>query len=655
MRTGFKQAGRVMTLSTPLGADDLLADAMQGQEGVSELFQFNLRMRSGRTDLAASSIVGKPVTVTLQVEKGPQRHVSGLCNRFVHSGFDRDFATYEAQLVPRLWLLTLSRGRRIYQGKSVDAIVKSVLGDFNIAFSARLSQSYAPLEYCVQYDESAFDFISRLMEQAGIFYFFTFTASGHTMVLGDAPSALEDCAGAESVRFFPGNGQVRDIASVSRFAHENALALRKATVQDYDFEKPSTALTGTHSATAGEGDMYEFATGHTSNGDGERLARLRVESSQTQARVLRGESLAYPFCAGTKFTLTGHFVPDLNAAYVLRRVRHTVEGERCANTFEALPASVPFRAPLVTPPPRAAGCETALVVGPAGEEIWTDKYGRIKVQFPWDREGTKDDKSSIWIRVAQSLAGPGFGALVLPRIGQEVVVSYLHGDPQRPLVTGCVYNGENALPVALPANQTQTVLRTRSSKQGEAGNELRLEDKKDAEQVYLRAQKDLLVEVENALTTTVKKGAQVHTLEEGDRTLEIRKGNETHKVQGTRTLEVTGAETHTSKAAFKHTVGGDYELQIDGKLTLSVTGGLTIKTSGDGLLQAGTALVLKAGTELTGQAGTNLTHKAGMKLLQQASMQLDQMAPIINSKADATQNVEAGAMLTLKGAMAKVN
>ena len=663
MRTGFKQAGGLLRVSTPFCVDDLLLDALEGSEGVSELFKFHLYMRSGNTSLAAARIVGQPVTVTLMVDGVAKRYISGICSRFVQSGYDRDFAVYEAEVVPKLWLLTLSRNRKIYQGLGIDAILKDVLGDFRITFSDQLTKTRAPLDYCVQYDETAFDFISRLMERAGIFYFFSFSSSGHTLVLGDAPSSFPDCSGAATVRFFPQTGMTHAVDTVSRFAWECSLTLKKVTVDDQNFESPTTALLGSHAAASGEGEQYAFATGHVSVSEGEALAQLRVQASQVSADVLRGDSFAYLFSAGTRFTLRDHFVDSLNAGYVLRRVQHTARDGRYTNTFEAFPVTVPFHPPLISSRPRATGCETAWVVGPSGEEIWTDKHGRIKVQFPWDRDGQKDDKSSLWVRVAQAMAGQGFGTFFLPRIGQEVVISYLNGDPDRPLVTGCVYNGTHTPPYTLPANQTQSGILTRSSKQGAAGNELRFEDKKDAEEVYLHAQKDLQVAVENALTTTIKKGAETHTLTEGDRTVDVKKGKETHKVKGTRSLEVGGDEQHTNMAGFKHTVAGDYALTIDGKLTITVTGDLTIKTTGAGVLQAGTTLLskagttlsVKAGTELLNEAGTNLTHKAGMKLVSQAGLQMDNKAPIINSKADATHTVEAGALLTLKGALVKVN
>ena len=657
MRTGFTQAGGLLTLTTPLGADDLLLDNMEGSEGISELFRFNLHMRSASTSLDAAALVGQDVTVRLAVEGAATRYVSGMVARFVQSGQDQDFALYEAEVVPALWLLTLSRDRKIFPNQGVDATIKQVLTAFGIVFDARLAGTYAKRDYCVQYDETAFDFISRLMEQAGIFYFFTYASGSHTMVLADANDHFTDCDGAAAVRFWPVTGMLNALDTVSRFAWEHRVAVKKSTVSDYDFTAPDTSLEGGHAAATGSGALYDFGTGHPGVDGARALAQLRVEASQAGAATLRGDSYCYPFCAGARFALSGHFVPALNASFVLRRVHHTVSGDLYSNSFEAFPSATPFRAPVQIARPRAAGCETAVVVGPEGEEIWTDKHGRVKVRFPWDRDASdaRDDQRAPWIRVAQASAGKGFGALFLPRVGHEVVITYLNGDPDRPLVTGSVYNGNNTTPAALPANGTQSILRSWSSKQGTAGNELRFEDRKDAEQLYLHAQKDMLVEIENALTTTVKKGAELHTLNEGDRTIDIRKGKESHTVAGTRSVAVTGAEDHANQGAFTHQVKGDYALTIDGSLTIEVKGAIKLVSKAAVAVEAGTSLAARAGTELSHEAGTNLTSKAGKSLLNQAGLQIDAKAPIINSKADATQTVEAGAMLTLKGAMAKVN
>jgi type VI secretion system secreted protein VgrG len=671
VRKDFKQTGGFLTIDTPFGDDDLILDNIEGSEGISELFKFNLFMRSGSTNLAPNSIVGKKITVTMQLKGSYKRYIHGTVSRFIQSGFDVDFASYQAEIVPDLWLLTLNRDRKIYQNKTVLEIIKAVLADSSIKFSDKTTGSYTAIDYCVQYDETDFEFISRLMEHHGIYYYFTFTSSGHTMVLGDAASAHITNADSANLRFFPLTGQTNSIDTIFRFEHENRVVLKKATVSDFDFEKPATSLSGENSASNGSGTLYEFGSGSSKASESTSLAKIRVQASQSYASLLRGDSFAYSLSAGTSFTLSKHFLTSLNAEFVVRRIHHTARDDLYSNSFEAFPSSTQFRPPLVTPLPRAVGNETAKVVGPSGEEIWTDKYGRIKVQFPWDRDGVGNDKSSCWVRVSQSLAGSGFGALFLPRVGQEVVIGYLNGDPSRPLVTGCVYNGLNTTPVKLPDNQTQSTIATWSSKQGTAGNIIRFEDKKDSEQLYFHAQKDLLTEVENALTTTVKKGDEIHTIEKGDRTIDVKTGKEIHNVKGTRAIDITGDETHTNAGNFKHTVKGDFSLTVDGKLTINVTGEILVKSSasvtnqagsamnikaGTALTnEAGTALTNKAGTELTNQAGTNLTNKAGVNLTNQASVQLQNKGAMISSKADAMHSVEAGAMMTVKGALTQIN
>jgi|TARA_B110000208_G_scaffold108034_1_gene133952 type VI secretion system secreted protein VgrG len=671
MRTGYEQNAGLLSISSPFNDGDLLLDALEGSEGLSELFCFQLHMRSPSTSLDPKKIIGETVTVNMQVPGGELREITGLVSRFIQSGFDRDFAVYQAELVPQCWILKLSRDRKIYQNKSVSDVIISVLSDFEITIKNQLATTYEPVDYIVQYDETAFDFITRLMQLSGIFYFFTFSGGDHTMVLADDSSAFETCSGAATVRFFPETGQSNPLDTVVAFSLENAIQLKRVTSNDYDFTTPSTSLEGTDEATTGFGEVYEFGAGQADSAGAAAIAKLRNNAAAVGAKVLRGDSFAYPFMPGTKFTMTEHFVEELNAEFVLKRVQHIARDDHYSNSFESFPSTVVYSPSINALKPKVSGCESALVVGPSGEEIWTDEYGRIKLQFPWDRDGLKDENSSPWVRVSQSMAGSGFGSIFIPRIGQEVIVTYLQGDPERPIVTGCVYNGENAAPMQLPANQTQTIIRTWSSKEGTAGNELRFEDKKDAEDLYLHAQKDMTVEVENDLKTTLMKGTETHIIQEGDRSLDIQKGSEIHKVQATRQVEVVGDENHTNSADFTHDVTGDYALIINGALTITVTGSITVKsdadidqTAGTGLSltagtafknTAGTAFTSKAGTELMAEAGTNLTNKAGMKLLSDAGMQIDQTAAIINSKASATQTVEAGALLTLKGALAKVN
>jgi type VI secretion system secreted protein VgrG len=663
MTAGYTQTKNFLSVTTPFGTDELVLDEMKAFEGISEMFSLTLHMRSMDSGLDATKVIGNAITVKLEIPDGPKRYFNGIVTRFIQSGGEDGMANYSAEVVPKLWLLTLSTNRAIWQTKAVPDIIKDVLGEFGITFEANLTGTYTALDYCVQHDETSFAFISRLMEAAGIFYFFTFKDGAHTMVLADATTAHITCTDAAMVRFFPEAGTDHMIDTIASFELENRLVTMKHSQGDYDPLNPSTALDSTASGTVGKGEWLDWPGKHTSVATGNALSKLRVQASQLPAQELRGNGYVYPFTAGTKFTLTDHFRTSLNTSHVLRRVHHSARNDMYRNRFETFLATVPFRPPRLTPSPSVAGSQTAIVVGPANEEIWTDKEGRVKVQFFWDRVGAKDEKSSGWIRVAQSAAGKGYGTLFMPRVGQEVVISYIDADPDRPLITGSVYNGENTTPVTLPANQTQSVIKSRSSPKGTAGNEIRMEDKKDSEELYLHAQKDMKVEIENALTTTLTKGAEIHTLTEGDRTIELKKGKEIHKVKGTRALTVSGDETHDNEGKFTHTVEGNYTLKITGDLLLDIAGGITIKSAKTVLIEASTSLMAKAGTSLTNQAGTALTNQAGTSLTNKASLglvneagtTLDNKGAMMTHKASAMQTIDGGGMLIVKGGLVKIN
>ncbi len=663
MLEGFQQTNAALSLTTPFGADVLLLDSLQGQEALSQPFSFALSMRSSDTGLDPATIVGAMVTVKFAPKDCPVRYLHGMVSRFMYAGANKAFAFYTAEMVPSLWLLSLSRDRKIFQNQTAPDIIKAVLGEFAVLLDDKLTGTYGAREYCVQYDETALDFISRLMEEEGIFYFFTFTSASHTMVLADSSSAHLACTGAEALRFYPDQGTGPLMDTVTQLEYESRLVVQKVEVGDFDYLKPTTALKAESACTTGKGKIFSFPGKHNVVADGTQRAKVLLESLQVQSECSRGVSQCYPLAAGTKFTLSGHPRSALNTALVLRQVTHSATSEHYRNAFEVFDATVPFRTPQDTPRPRVAGSQTALVVGPSGEEIWTDKYGRVKLQFHWDRLGVKDENSSCWVRVSQSWAGASWGALFLPRIGQEVVVSYVDGDPDRPLITGAVYNGENATPVNLPGMQTQSTIKSRSSKQGAAGNEIRMEDKKDSEELYFHAQKDMKVEIENDLSTSLTQGSETHTLEKGDRTVNVKTGKETHDVKGTRGLTVTGAETHTNKAGFTHGVTGNYTLKISGNLVIEVGGTISIKAGTTLSAEAGTAFTNKAGTALTNQAGTALTNKAGTDLINQAGMgltnkagtTLENQGAMVNNKASAMQTVDGGGMLTIKGGLVKIN
>ncbi|TKC87719.1 type VI secretion system tip protein VgrG [Trinickia terrae] len=626
------QAGCLLSISTPFGKDVLLLDGLGGREAISAPFHFDLRMRSSNLALDAQAIVGKSATVTLQVPSGPKRYIHGIVTRFAQIGADARHGFYTAELAPRLWLLGLGSDRAIYQNLSALDIIEQVLQKFGVAIELRVKGTYAVREYCVQYDESALQFISRLMEEEGIFYFFMFADGAHTMVLGDSTAAHKPGKTDSHLWYSSDSVAHRQADRIEAFEMTTGLVEAEQIVADYDYTK-AALLTANSAAGSGpaSGTRYTFPGRYATAADGTRTAKLRLAAHQLGQRTGRAESGICTLTAGASFTLGGHANPAFNVSYVICAVSHSASNDRYANGFDVIPASVAFRPPLVTPKPMVAGTHTAVVTGSSGEEIWTDAYGRIKLKFHWDRSAGANENSSCWVRVAQAAAGNGWGHLVLPRVGQEVVVSYVDGDPDRPLVTGSVYNRQGTLPVGLPASQTQSVMRSRSSKGGTAGNEIRMDDKLNSEELYFHAQKDLNIAVENALSTTVMAGAETHVVQKGDRSVDVQKGNETHKVKGTRSVDVTGDETHTNHAAFTRKVSGNYTLKVSGNLVIDVTGSISIK----------------AGTSIQNQAGTTLANKAGTALSNEALQ--------VESKASAMQTIDGGTMLALKGALVKLN
>ena len=678
---GYTQDQSPFVLQTPLGKDKLLVRAFTGEEHLSGLFHYRLDLLSEDDSLDFTQIVGKAVTLTLALPGGSSQYVNGIVGRFTQGGQNERFTSYYAELHPWLWMLTMSMDCKIYQNKTAPDIIQQVFSDLGFSdHRSSLAATYQTREYCVQYNESAFAFVSRLMEEEGIFYFFDHSAGKHTLVLADDASAWAACPGLASVQWRPVEaGGREEINAITQCALEQQVTSDQFKTTDYNFEMPQTSLLVTASGSDTSRSVFEYPGNYSKQSPGETRANTRLAELEAPGKALTGSSTCRAFHCGGKFTLAGHYRSDVNSDYVLRSVTHHAEADRYSNRFVAFPAATAFRPPRRTPRPKIAGTQTALVTGKTGEEIWTDQYGRIKVKFHWDQTDAKDETSSCWIRVTQGWAGKQWGSLFLPRIGQEVVVSFLDGDPDRPLVTGSVYNAEQTTPYTLPGDQTKSTLKSNSSKGGEGFNEFRFEDKKGSEEVFLQAQKDLTVSVLNnetrtikqSRTTTIQEADETLTVDKGNRTVKVNTGNETHEVKGTRALTVTGNETHTNKADFKQEVTGNYTLKVSGDLSIEVTGKISIKSTGamdlestgdmthksSGALtnQSTGALTNKSSAGLTNQAGTSLTNKAGTSLTNKGGASLSNEAPSISNKADASQTVDGGGMLTLKGGLVKIN
>lgn len=629
-----------LQLTTPLGKDKLIPLAFDGSEYVSRPFHFSVVAKATEDGLDPASVLGKAVTVTLIDGDGKKRKICGRAARLAIRGTE-----WALELRPWLSMLALSADNRIFQEMTAVEIITAVFDAAGFTdYKDSTTATYAAREYCVQYGETDFAFVCRLMEEEGIWYAFDHADGTHTLVLGDDPSAHEDCPEVAEARFLelPPEKAWLENNRVEGVTVEHAVTTGKVLADDYNFTTPSTELKASAEGEASSFRIYEYPGRYDTKDAGDAIASKRLQSFEAAAKTLSGRSDIRHLTAGRKFTLTDHPDAALNAAWTLLSVSHSATPGTYGNGFTAVAADIVYRPPLVTPRPRIAGTQTALVVGQSGEEIWTDEHGRIKVQFHWDQEGAKDEKSSCWVRVAQPWAGKGWGAWMLPRIGHEVVVSFLDGDPDRPLVTGSVYNGENTPPYTLPDEQTKSTLKSRSSKDGEGHNEIRFEDKTDSEEILIHARKDLNVEVEKGnRAVTVSEGDDSLTISKGSRTTTITEGNETHEVQkGTRAVTVKDAETHTNEADFTHTVKGNFTLKVDGDLTIEAGGAITIKAGGDGTVKSGTGLTLQAGTDLAAKAGTGATLQGGTT---------------VEVKGSASGTVDGGGMLTVKGGMVKIN
>jgi len=489
----YTQAKRPLAITTPLGKDVLLLAGFKGQEAISQMFRFQAELLAKlETKISFDAILGQSVTVELvNNQDGSKRHFHGIVNRFTSGRRDETFAHYRAEIVPKLWLLSKKSQSKIFQHLTIPDILKKVLVGFDVKWE--ITGSYYPRDFCVQYRESDFAFASRLMEEEGIYYFFKHSDGNHTMVVTDDPSQHPDVQGQSSIPFEEAQGGTRDEMRVGGWEKTQELRSAKVTLWDNCFELPNKNLEAKadilDAVTVGKAshklklaanaplELYDYPGEYAQRFDGVdrgggdrppdlqqifkdniRTAKLRMEAEAVGSLEIQAGGNCGQFSAGHKFTLTRH--PDADGAYVLTKVDHNARMDyyrsdkelpfTYLNKFHAIPAALPYRPARTTPKPIVAGTQSAVVVGPAGEEIFVDKYGRVKIQFHWDREGKKDIDSSCWIRVTQVWAGKSWGAFFWPRIGNEVLVAFENGDVDQPYVVGSLYNAENMPPFKLP-------------------------------------------------------------------------------------------------------------------------------------------------------------------------------------------------------------
>lgn len=565
---------RVIEITTPLGKGVLLFHSLSAREELGRLFEFRIDVLSERSDIDPDKLLGRNVTVSLQLLDGAIRHFDACVTRFACVGIDGPHLRYRITGRPWLWFLTRSADCRIFQNKSVPDILKEVFSRYGCAVFAldRLTGSYLPREYCVQYRETDFNFVSRLMEEEGIHYWFAHGEGRHTLVLADSPGAHDSFPGHEEIPFVPEDTALwAEQECISEWGFSWEVQPGAYALDDFDFEKPGVELLQQtqHARPWAESAhaIYDYPGEYRNKGDGENSVRIRLEELQAQVQLIEGGGNTRGIAVGHVFRLSGHRRDDQNRKYLISASHIEAVANAYSSAsgkgasfhcrFNCIASDLPFRTPRNTPKPVVHGLQTAIVVGPAGEEIHTDKYGRVKVHFHWDRQGRSDENDSCWIRVAYPWAGKNFGMMSTPRIGHEVLVEFLEGDPDRPLITGSVYNAEQMPPWELPGRKTQSGIRSHSTREGAPANfnEIRFEDEKGKEEVYVHAEKDMNVVVENCATLKVgfdKKdpGSQTvdiyrdrtTTLAEGNDHLQIRKGNQSIRIDaGSSTTEAMQA------------------------------------------------------------------------------------------------------------------
>ncbi|WP_263352389.1 type VI secretion system Vgr family protein [Acidicapsa acidisoli] len=654
------QEGRLISITTPLGDDVLLLAGFSGHEAISRLFSFHLDLLTEQGPIDFSQIVGKNVTISISQSDNTPRYFNGLVSRFAQSGGDTQYMRYQMEVVPWTWMLTRYADCKIFHNKTIGDIIQQVFSDRSFTdFKMSLSGTYSPLEYCVQYRETDFNFISRLMEQNGIFYFFEHESGKHTMVIADSSSIHQDCPGQSSAGYNLAGGGLDADDVVNSLSLEQELKSGKYTLTDYYFVTPSTNLLASESTVYEVGgnsgfEVFDYPGEYTTRGDGTSFAKLRMQEVEADHLLAHGSSVCRAFTTGYKFELEDHPQDALNDTYVLTEIQHIAsvaesystsgggEGEgkdSYSNLFTCIPATVPFRPARITPKPFVQGVQTATVVGKSqdtenssaddpgtdGEEIWVDKYGRVVVLFPWDRKTA----CSCWVRVSQDWAGQGWGAITIPRVGQEVIVSFIEGDPDRPIITGRVYNATQTVPYALPDNQTRSTFMTRSSKGGSSStyNELRFEDKTGSEQVFFRSQKDYDNYVVNDTREWIGNNCSLIVTKDqmesvgGDRHEQIT-GKNIVKIGGDRQEQLGANETITIAGNRNEKVSGNHVETISGDLNSNISGNLNQKIGSTLSLQVGQNLYEKSGSNYAHQAGEQIHLKAGMTVVLEAGTEI---------------------------------
>lgn len=657
-----KPGAMSVTVSSAL-KDDLLFDCTIGEDALSELFVYHVRLYSSKADLDLSKILGQNMTLCLSsTDSKKKRYISGVVTHarslpaYLIDGAAKEHrAFYSVILRPKLWLSTLTKNFRVFMKKKPKEIIETILGEDGINFTNKVSSAGNTVrEYCLQYNETNFEFISRLMEEEGIFYFFEYGASGETMILADANKSAGDIG--ECSMNVPSHEYLNRIFYLN---YQTKMVTKKYAAVDLDYMNPDTTLKASGSDSNQKGEWYEYPGRFLDSGLASKAGERQIKAISWPEKLVFGRGSVLDFSSGSIVKITDHLRKDLNQKYLLYSVRTLIQRgpdpenptQRICffvtNSFTALPNDTPFVPRPKTPKPRINSVQTALVVGPSGKEIYSDEEGRVFVQFLWDREGAKDGKNSCPVRCMQGWAGPGFGLAFVPRVGMIVVVSFENGDPDRPLIVGCVYNGKNAMPEAVTKEPRICMLKTKTSeKDGDKANIMSFDDTKDAEKITFNATKDYELSSkaddnlslykqagkntttrgyieEGLLEGTIKKGERKFTIEEGNDSLTLKKGSLTVTLNdGDKVVKLDkGDYTITiSKGKLTITAKDNITISTDAKMTLSSKGDMVFDSKANITMKAAQNVKIEAGMNMDLKSSMNTTIKASMNLTAEASL-----------------------------------
>ena len=632
---------RMMELTSPAGKD-LLFRSLRGREELGRPSEFELSALSTRNDIKPSDLLGKKITVKLERVKGGYRYFNGHVTRFAQGQTIGRYYEYRMTVRSWLWFLTRTTDCRIFQEKTVPDIIKEVFQDHSMAvFDDGLTGTYTQREYCVQYRETDFNFVSRLMEEEGIYYYFEHNDGKYTLKLVDSDSGHKKLEGKSSIAYhLPGRALHGDEEFIQLFRQQQRIQPGNVAMRSFDHTKPKADLgvkaKNVEQHESADYEIYDFEGDYVQTDNGDHFARVRIDELHSEFDLAEAECNVREIAVGHLFTLTNAPRKDQEKDYLIVKAEYDLQNNtyetntnedaiyHCAMTV--LQSRQQFRPARLNPRPTMGGPQTAVVVGPGGEEIYCDKYGRVKVQFHWDRYGKKNENSSCWIRVSNPWAGANWGGMAVPRMGQEVIVDFLEGDPDQPIIIGRVYNADQMPPYALPANMTQTGIKSRSSKGGGAANfnEIRFEDKKGSEQVFLHAEKNQDIEVEkdethwvgNDRKKTIDHDETSHIKHDRTETVD---NNETITIVGNRSITVDKSETATVAMQRTHTVGinetisvgAAQEITVGAAQVITVGASQTISAAASQTLNAGRNQAINVGGSQTVDIGKNASVSIG--------------------------------------------